>query len=93
MRRDRSPAHPRPGDTVIVGAAASVQFARDRGLVLRVIRVDDRMTYRGWVWLTGFVLARDGTATEKREIFVRRAGLRWGTAGPKVPRRRPEGRT
>nr|MDT0657260.1 hypothetical protein [Micromonospora sp. DSM 115978] len=93
MRSDRSPDRPEPGDVVIVGAAASVQFAGGRGFLFRVIRVDGQRTYRGWVWLAGFVINRDGVALEKREIFVQRAGLRWGLLGPKVPRRRRQGET
>nr|MDT0657204.1 hypothetical protein [Micromonospora sp. DSM 115978] len=56
-----------------------------------MIRVDPRPTYHGWVWLTGFVIKRDGVALEKREIFVRRDGLRWGLLGQKVPRTRTKG--
>ncbi|WP_326550340.1 hypothetical protein [Micromonospora sp. NBC_01813] len=50
--------------------------------------VDPRPTYQGWVWLTGYLLAPDGEARERREIFVQRAGLRWA---PDQRRRRPGG--
>jgi hypothetical protein len=86
------PLKPKPGDVVIIGAAASVQFAGGRGFLFRVISVDPKMTYRGWVWLTGYVLSRDGSALDKREIFVQSAGLRWGLVGPKWAGRRPGGR-
>jgi len=67
---------PRPGDLVLVSGTASVQFAGDRALVLRVISVCEKPTYHGWIWLTGYVLDRQGRAVERREIFVQLAGLR-----------------
>ncbi|PZF91208.1 hypothetical protein C1I93_21890 [Micromonospora endophytica] len=67
---------PTPGDVFHVGAAASVQFSGVRSLTFRVIKVGDRPTYHGWVWLTGYVLDRSGNAVDRREIFVQRAGLR-----------------
>jgi hypothetical protein len=67
---------PEPGDVLLVGAAASVQFGGDRALVLRVISVSRKPTYHGWCWLTGYVLDRRGQAVDKREIFVQLAGLR-----------------
>jgi hypothetical protein len=45
----------RAGELVYVGASASVQFAGDRSVMLRVIRVHDRPTYAGWIWLDGYV--------------------------------------
>lgn len=78
----------RPGDVLLVDRNASVQFAGDRALLLRVISVCDKPTYRGWCWLTGYVIDRTGQALERREIFVQTAGLRLvrpvrrtGTAG------------
>jgi hypothetical protein len=65
-----------PGDVVHVGADASVQFEGDRALRFRVIRVDERSTYEGWIWLEGYVLGPGGTALQRRRIFVRRNGLR-----------------
>nr|WP_239098750.1 hypothetical protein [Micromonospora qiuiae] len=67
---------PTPGDVLHVGATASVQFGGDRSLTFRVIKVGDRPTYDGWVWLTGYVLDRAGNAVARREIFVLRAGLK-----------------
>jgi hypothetical protein len=66
----------RPGDVVQVGAAASVQFSGDRGLLFRIIRVDPRLTYDGWLWLEGYVIGPAGNALQRRRIFVRREGLR-----------------
>jgi hypothetical protein len=66
---------PKPGDVLVVGREASVQFAGERGLRLRVISVDRKPTYQGWAWVTGYVIDRFGDAAERREIFVRRCGL------------------
>lgn len=68
-------ARPSPGDLLVIDGRASVQFAGDRALTLRVVSVCDRPTYEGWVWLTGYVLNRRGNATAKREVFVQLAGL------------------
>ena len=65
---------PRSGDVVHVTAAASVQFAVP--LRFRVIRVHDWATYEGWAWLDGYVLDATGSATERRSLLVRLAGLR-----------------
>ncbi|MGV9215514.1 hypothetical protein ACTFTM_26970 [Micromonospora sp. RB23] len=64
------------GDLLLIGAACSVQFSGDRALRLRLVSVDPRPTYDGWVWLTGYVLSDRGLAVDKREVYVRRAGLR-----------------
>ena len=69
-------ALPQPGDVLQVGGAASVQFQGDRALTFRVIRVDPRRTYDGWLWIDGYVLGPTGDAIERRVIFVRRDGLR-----------------
>jgi hypothetical protein len=66
----------RPGDVVHVGPAASVQFSGDRALTFRIIRVDTRATYDGWIWLDGYVLGPAGNALQRRRIFVREEGLR-----------------
>jgi hypothetical protein len=68
-------ALPQPGDVLHVGGAASVQFQGDRALTFRVIRVDPRLTYAGWLWIDGYVLDANGEAVERRVIFVRRDGL------------------
>ena len=79
---------PTPGDVLHVDAAASVQFSGTRSLIFRVIKVGDRPTYDGWVWLTGYVLDWAGNAVDRREIFVQRAGLRLpAPAGAPVARR------
>ena len=67
---------PQPGDVLSVGGAASVQFEGDRALTFRVIRVDPRRTYDGWLWIDGYVLGPNGDAIERRVIFVRHDGLR-----------------
>ncbi|GIF11438.1 hypothetical protein [Actinoplanes teichomyceticus] len=74
----------RPGDVVHVGADASVQFSGDRALTLRIIRIDPRVTYDGWIWLDGYVVGPAGNALQRRRIFVRREGLRRlrGNRGP-----------
>jgi hypothetical protein len=69
-------AVPHPGDVLHVGPEASVQFAGPSAIRLRVIRVDDRPTYRGWCWLDGYQLDTHGQAVQRRTIFVRLAGLR-----------------
>lgn len=66
---------PQPGDVVAVGRAASVQFDNGRGFDFRIIRVDDRQTYVGYVWLDGYQLDQRGDAVERRSIFVQVAGL------------------
>ena len=71
-----------PGDVVLVGRAASVQFSGRSGFSFRIIAVDGRPTYAGWVWLDGYQLDRRGQAVARRRIFVRVAGLRRaGTPG------------
>jgi hypothetical protein len=65
-----------PGEVLRVGKAASVQFAGPCGLTFRVIQVDTRSTYAGWIWLDGYVLGPAGNAIQRRRIFVRRDGLR-----------------
>jgi len=67
---------PQPGEVVHVDGEASVQFMGERALTFRVIRVDGRSTYDGWVWLEGYVLGPNGVAIQRRRIFVRRDGLR-----------------
>ncbi|SCE97466.1 hypothetical protein GA0070564_102379 [Micromonospora mirobrigensis] len=67
---------PKPGDLLRIDGRASVQFAGDRTLNLRVVSVSDLPTYHGWLWVTGYVIDRRGRATTKREIYVQLAGLR-----------------
>ena len=67
---------PQPGEVLYVGPEASVQFSGARAITFRVIRVDPRSTYDGWLWLEGYVLGPTGVAVQRRRIFVRRAGLR-----------------
>lgn len=77
MPRDPSPRDPRAGDVLHVTSAASVQFGGDREIFFRLIRCRDWPTYDGWVWLDGYELNGNGDAVERRDIWVRFAGLRW----------------
>ncbi|AGL19936.1 hypothetical protein L083_6426 [Actinoplanes sp. N902-109] len=53
-----------------------MQFAGAAGFAFRVVGVDARPTYDGWVWLDGLQLDRQGRPVQRRTIFVREAGLR-----------------
>jgi hypothetical protein len=64
------------GAVFFVGRDASVQFAGDSAITVRVIRVDRRPTYAGWEWLDVYVLGFRGEAIDRRQIFVQTAGLR-----------------
>jgi hypothetical protein len=74
-RGNRPIRQPRTGDLVGLTAAASVQFGGDRATLFKVIRVDPRPTYAGWVWLIGYTIDEQGNAIERREVFVQIAGL------------------
>lgn len=80
-----------PGTVLHIGAACSVQFAGSRALRLRLVSVDDKPTYPGWMWLTGYVLGPRGEATARREVYVQRAGLRV-LSTPAAPAVRPSTR-
>ena len=67
---------PTPGEELVIGPAASVQFARQPSFVFRVISVCPQPTYPGWVWLTGYQLDGQGHAVARREIYFRLASLR-----------------
>ncbi|MGC5028320.1 hypothetical protein [Micromonospora sp. DT229] len=88
---------PRSGDVLHVNSAASVQFTKP--IHFRVIRVLDRPTYDGWLWLEGYELNAVGDAVNRRSIFVKREGLRLLQAAPQpLPHtvralRRPVSRT
>ncbi|MFJ6196542.1 hypothetical protein [Micromonospora sp. NPDC092111] len=77
---------PEPGDVLYVNRDASVQFSGDRALIFRVIKVSDQPTYHGWVWLTGYVLDQTGNALDRREIYVRKTGLRKAARPPAMVR-------
>lgn len=66
----------RPGDLLRIGPEASVQFRNGSGFVMRLIRVPEWTTYRGWTWLDGYQLDERGEAVARRTIFVQIAGLR-----------------
>ncbi len=75
----RATAHlrtPVPGDKLLIGRDASVQFARQPSFLFRVVSVCPKPTYPGWLWLTGYGLDGQGDAIDKREIYVRLAGLK-----------------
>jgi hypothetical protein len=67
---------PKAGDVLLIDDEASVQFAGLRCLIFRVAKVREGATYRGWVWLKGYAIDRDGCAVEQREIFVQLKGLK-----------------
>ncbi|MCX5067345.1 hypothetical protein OOJ91_16000 [Micromonospora lupini] len=77
----------KPGDLLLIGEGCSVQFSGERALRLRLVSVDTRPTYDGWVWLTGYVLSDKDLAVDKREVYVRRAGLRVLRTAPAPARR------
>lgn len=66
----------KPGDVLLVDGAASVQFGGGRRLLFRVIRVNDGLTYDGWIWLRGYTLDNHYEAVGQRDIFVQVAGIR-----------------
>jgi hypothetical protein len=74
-RAKPQPSPPTPGTELWIDREASVQFVGQR-FVFRVISVCPKPTYQGWAWVTGYVLDEQGNAVDKREIFVRLAGLR-----------------
>lgn len=82
----RYPSEPQPvrqpkaGDLVHLTKKASVQFAGLAAVLFRIIRVDPRETYVGWVWLTGYSVDTNGNAIERREVFVQIAGLIYAKA-------------
>ncbi|MEK8109491.1 hypothetical protein NKG94_42855 [Micromonospora sp. M12] len=77
----------KPGVLLLIGEACSVQFAGDRAVRLRLVSVDPRPTYHGWVWLTGYVLNGKGVAVDKREVFVQRTGCGYCAPHPARARR------
>lgn len=76
---------PESGEIVLLDAAASVQFAGDRAILLRVSRIDERYTYDGWTWLSGYQLDRQGNAVAKRDVFVSLAGIKYRTGARPHP--------
>ncbi|WP_422736556.1 hypothetical protein ACN263_23890 [Micromonospora sp. WMMD729] len=78
------------GDLVLIGPECSVQFSGDRALRVRLVSIGAADPYHGWVWLTGYVLDAKGMATDKREVYVRSAGIR--ACSPASPRMRRVGR-
>jgi predicted RNA-binding protein with TRAM domain len=62
------------GQIVHVGPSASVQFAGDRRLWLRITRIG--AVHDGMAWVRGYVVLPDGRAVERRDIYVIVDGLR-----------------
>ncbi|MEU6072429.1 hypothetical protein [Micromonospora sp. NPDC047074] len=85
------------GDVVHLTHAASPQFVNP--ILVRVIReLPERHTYDGWLWFEGYQLDAHGAAVAKRELYVRREGVRWRQTVPERPTttpsvRRPQPRT
>ncbi|MFY1688046.1 hypothetical protein [Plantactinospora sp. WMMB782] len=79
-------ALPQVGHLVRIDGRASVQFAGDRALLMRVVRLDPRPTYYGWCWLTGHVLDLSGEAIQRRDVYVQVAGLRRVADLPRLAR-------
>ncbi|WP_328339211.1 hypothetical protein [Micromonospora sp. NBC_00421] len=75
----------KPGDLLLITRAASVQFIRP--IRCRLIRIDDRPTYDGWVWLDVYQLDARDRAAVRRSIFVQRAGVRPAAHGQPPPQR------
>ncbi|MEU8371653.1 hypothetical protein AB0C22_00840 [Micromonospora sp. NPDC048894] len=66
----------RGGDLIHLTREASPQFVRP--ITVRMIReLPDRHTYDGWTWIEAYELGPDGLARRRRELYVRRAGVRW----------------
>lgn len=88
---------PRSGDILHLGRDASVQFAGDRAITVRVIRVHPWPAYEGWIWLDCYSLDGSGQAVEHRTVYVRTAGIRPAPPpssrasedGPRPPAGRP----
>lgn len=66
---------PRSGDTVFLGAPASVQFGGGRGIHFRIIRRHDWSTSHGWGWYDGYELNEAGDAVARRNVYVQEDGI------------------
>lgn len=85
---DYTPTRPCSGDVYAIGRAASVQFTQNP-ILFRVIRVETKDTYVGWVWLDGYEINTAGDAVERRSIFVQLAGLRLVSVPGRMQSSRP----
>ncbi|WP_199523983.1 hypothetical protein [Micromonospora craterilacus] len=65
----------RAGQVLLLDRRASPQFVV-RPLMLRLGAIMPRITYDGWVWLSGYAVDQRGVATARREVFVQWAGIR-----------------
>ncbi|OWV03870.1 hypothetical protein B5D80_21395 [Micromonospora wenchangensis] len=78
----------RGGDLLHLTREASPQFVRP--ITVRVIReLTDRHTYDGWAWIEAYELGPDGLARRRRELYVRRAGVRRLPCPPPAAARPP----
>ncbi|WP_433127858.1 hypothetical protein ACQPWW_33900 [Micromonospora sp. CA-240977] len=76
------------GDVVLLTTDASVQFLRP--ICVRIIReLPERITYDGWVWIEGYELNAAGDARARRELYVRREGVRLVRSHPPATPMRP----
>lgn len=63
------------GDLLHLTRAASPQFVRP--ILFRLIKVRaEPDTYHGWVWMEGYQLDARGNAVVRRDLYVRKAGVR-----------------
>jgi len=84
-REDRvRPEDLKPGVVVHVDREASVQFIV-RPILFRIIRVGTARPDQDWVWMSGYQLNAAGDATERRDIYVQRSGLRPAVNRAKTP--------
>ncbi|WP_326560032.1 hypothetical protein [Micromonospora sp. NBC_01796] len=65
---------PKPGDALLISGEANPDFDGDGQIFLRVIRAE--ATQPGRLWLYGYEINSRGTASRKRQVHVRRDGLR-----------------
>ncbi|MEU7753375.1 hypothetical protein [Micromonospora sp. NPDC049171] len=77
----------RAGQIIELTTAASVQFMRP--IRVRIIRELDWITYDGWVWVDGYELSPTGDARARRELYVRREGVRVVSEPPNPAPTRP----
>ncbi|MGW0217417.1 hypothetical protein ACWDXH_23795 [Micromonospora chokoriensis] len=73
------------GAVVLIGSACSVQFSGGRVLRIRLVSIGDVDPYHDWVWLTGYVLDAKDAATDRREVYVKRAGIVVEQRRPRLP--------
>ncbi len=75
-RRDQIPDAPPPGSVVVLDRDTTPQLAGQDPIYMRVTRVEPGGQDPTWAWLHGYQLDSTGHAIERREIYVRLAGIR-----------------